>query len=99
MAPRQSSWLTDGHVPAYHPRHVWDVAVVSRSASPPERAMTPIVSLASRRYVLQVGDRLVTRAAHPFDPFSNKAVIYFARDAVVSISYTGLAYLESLPTD
>lgn len=35
----------------------------------------------------------------PHDPNSSKVVLYFARDAYVSIGYTGLAYLEDKPTD
>lgn len=35
----------------------------------------------------------------PFDERSNKTVIYFARDAYVSIGYTGLAYLDGRTTD
>src|SRR2546427_10116718 len=35
----------------------------------------------------------------PFDASSNKSIIYWARDAIVCIGYTGLAYVGPLPTD
>src|SRR2546427_11400631 len=35
----------------------------------------------------------------PFDASSNKSIIYWARDAIVCIVYTGLAYVGPLPTD
>ena len=63
--------------------------------------MTLILTLASIHYILQVGDRLVT--LHPggktFDPMSNKNVVYLAKDAIVSIGYSGPAYLDDVPTD
>jgi hypothetical protein len=71
-------------------------------------ALTLIVSMLNRAYVLQVGDRLVTRRwstspggtrLEPFDELANKCVIYVAADAVVSISYTGVAFIHGKPTD
>ncbi len=61
--------------------------------------MTLVLTLATPRYVLQVSDRLVTRGGHKFDPASNKTVVYHAKNALVSIGYSGLAYLEDVPTD
>jgi hypothetical protein len=61
--------------------------------------MTLILTLPSARYVLQVSDRLTTRAQDPFDRHSNKNVIFLARDALVSIGYSGHAYLNGVPTD
>lgn len=61
--------------------------------------MTLIFTLATPRYILQVSDRLVTRDERQFDPASNKTLIYHAKNAVVSIGYSGLAYLEDVPTD
>lgn len=61
--------------------------------------MTLILSQASRWFTLQVTDRLVTRAGDPFDSISNKNLIYFAPDAVVSLGYTGSAYIDGTPTD
>ncbi len=61
--------------------------------------MTLILSQASRWFTLQVGDRLVTQGSHPFDPIANKNVLYFGPDGIVSFGYTGLAYLDQIPTD
>ncbi len=61
--------------------------------------MTLILTLATPRYILQVSDRLVTRGDSRFDPASNKIVIYHAKNALVAIGYSGLAYLEGVPTD
>ncbi len=66
--------------------------------------MTQIVSELSRGLVLQVEDRLLT-AVKPgfvpekFDPLANKNIIYEARDAIVSMGYTGRAYINNTPTD
>lgn len=58
------------------------------------------LSYAANDFVLQVSDRKVTYpSGHPFDDLSNKNIIYWARDALVSIGYTGMAYLENTPTD
>jgi hypothetical protein len=66
--------------------------------------MTQIISQLCRAFALQVEDRLVTQTAagsapRKFDALANKNVIYWARDAIVSIGYTGLAYVKDLPTD
>jgi len=66
-------------------------------------AMTLIHSEITSRWALQVSDRLLTVAsssgAQPFDSRSNKTVVLHARDAIVTLSYTGLAYLQDTPTD
>jgi hypothetical protein len=66
--------------------------------------MTQIVSQLCRGFALQVEDRLVTqifegRAPRKFDVLANKNVIYWARDAIVSMGYTGPAFVKNLPTD
>ena len=65
--------------------------------------MTLHITYISGQYVLQVSDRLVTRdsVSGPltFDLEANKTVVYIARDALVSIGYAGLAYLNHRPTD
>lgn len=65
--------------------------------------MTLRVTFVSGDYVLQVSDRLVSvdrrAGVESYDREANKTVVYFARDAYVSIGYTGLAYLEDRPTD
>src|SRR5260221_2114773 len=67
--------------------------------------MTLILSHLSRSFVLQMSDRLVTKippgndSPSSFDALANKTIIYCARDAIVSMSYTGHAYIGQLPTD
>lgn len=48
---------------------------------------------------MQVADRLVTTDGKKFDPASNKSLIYLAKNAIVTIGYSGLAYLDGIPTD
>jgi hypothetical protein len=54
-------------------------------------------------WVLQVTDRLVSKSvgskAAPYDPESNKNLVFLTNYAVVSIGYTGLSYLEGIPSD
>jgi hypothetical protein len=61
--------------------------------------MTLIVTRASCRYALMVTDRRVTRNGAVFDPDANKNIGFGARNAVVAIGYTGLAYIGTIPTD
>jgi hypothetical protein len=61
--------------------------------------VTLILTRASKDYVLQVTDRLVTQQGRPFDAASNKNVLYCAQNGIVAIGYTGLAYLGGVPTD
>jgi hypothetical protein len=66
--------------------------------------MTQIVSLLTYPYVCQVSDLLVsTRASSgslsPHDPKFSKTVLYVAKDGIVAIGFTGLAYLDGDPTD
>lgn len=61
--------------------------------------MTLVLTAISRHAVVQASDRLVSRAGRPADPLANKTVVYGARDALVAISYSGLAALEGLRTD
>ena len=67
--------------------------------------LTLILAFAHRACVLQVGDRLVTQRLRagaprqPFDELANKCVIFAATDAVVAVSYTGVAYVAGKPTD
>jgi hypothetical protein len=51
--------------------------------------------------VVQVTDRLVTRTRPfgRFDSAANKNVIFLARDGLLTIGYTGLAYIGDQPTD
>jgi hypothetical protein len=70
--------------------------------------MTLITAMANRSYLLQVGDRLTSKPSsrpasrpdrEPWEVLSNKALIYVASDAVVTISYSGIAYVGSANTD
>jgi hypothetical protein len=65
--------------------------------------MTLILTAVHRHGVIQVVDRLVTRRANggaeQFDPRANKTVLFSARDAFITLAYTGLAYIDGLPTD
>lgn len=61
--------------------------------------MTQILTRASRRYVMQVSDRLVTRDGSPFDPLANKSLVLATINGVVVLSYTGRAFLDGVPTD
>src|SRR5437870_4953387 len=61
--------------------------------------MTLILTRASALYVLQVTDRLITRGAAPFDALSNKNIIYSATNALVTMAYTGHAFIGDVPTD
>jgi hypothetical protein len=42
---------------------------------------------------MQVSDRLVTRDSAPFDFLSNKSLIIVAANGVVTLSYSGRAFL------
>jgi hypothetical protein len=61
--------------------------------------MTLIVSAASLKDIRQVTDRLVSSRGKPFDPSSNKNLVIFARDAILTSAYTGTAYVGKLTTD
>src|SRR5437899_1522922 len=67
--------------------------------------MTQILTLATTQFVLQVSDRLVTKLnprldhAGYHDGYFNKSIIHLTTDAIVAISFSGLAYLDGIPTD
>lgn len=61
--------------------------------------MTLILSRASRRYILQVADRLLTKEGKEHDPRSNKTIILKASNGIASIGYCGLAYIKDKPMD
>jgi hypothetical protein len=48
---------------------------------------------------LQVSDRLVSQAGKPYDPVSNKNVVLRASDGLLVFGYTGLAFIDGIPTD
>lgn len=61
--------------------------------------MTLILSKSCINYVIQVSDRLVTQSQENFDELANKSIVYCAYNGILSISYTGHAFIGSLPTD
>lgn len=61
--------------------------------------MTLVLTVASRKFVLQVSDRMLSREYRPLYPASNKTVVVLARDGMYSVSYTGLAQLGGTATD
>lgn len=50
--------------------------------------MTLHLTQVSYLYTLQVGDRLISGGIN--DPLANKNIIYWARDAIVTLGYSGL---------
>lgn len=61
--------------------------------------MTLILTAVSGLWVVQVGDRLLTQDAQPWDPLANKSILLLASNGSACISYSGLAYLFGQPTD
>jgi hypothetical protein len=63
--------------------------------------VTLVLTAVAPNFVVQVSDRLVTDAGSGkvLDPVTNKTVIYLARNAHVTIGYSGLAYIEGITTD
>ena len=61
--------------------------------------MTLVLSLVTGPMALHVSDRLLSRGGSPWDPLANKSVIVLGSDGHACISYSGLAYLGSMPTD
>jgi hypothetical protein len=61
--------------------------------------MTLVLSVATPAYSLQVSDRLVSKGGDPFDPLANKNVVLRATDGLLVFGYTGLAFLDGMPTD
>ena len=66
-----------------------------------ESSLTLVLTEISRRWVVQGTDRLVTRRAESLDTLANKNIVLLARDGLISIGYTGNAYLgyPPIPTD
>ncbi|MBS0532712.1 MAG: hypothetical protein JSR72_01525 [Proteobacteria bacterium] len=65
--------------------------------------MTLVLSAATPGFVIQAADRLLTKTVRnqtrASDPIANKTIVYRATDALVAISYSGVAYVRSQPTD
>lgn len=62
--------------------------------------MTLVLTATSPLFVVQSSDRqLSTLGGQPWDFTSNKVVILRASDAIVSMAYTGRAFIRGRPTD
>ena len=77
-----------------------------RAQGDPSRAWAPvtiILSLVTAQYALQASDRLLTvRAGNRYDPWdrvSNKSVIVLTRDGLISMGYTGPAFVSRATMD
>jgi hypothetical protein len=81
---------------------VWAPYPEPNDALPRAREMTLILGIYTNWHAIQVSDRLVRLATAPplpYDTLANKTVVYFARRGVLSISFTGIAYIGRTPTD
>jgi hypothetical protein len=61
--------------------------------------VTLLAATVTKGGVFQVSDRLVSKGGQPFDPTANKNLISIGPTLVASLSYTGIAYVNDLPTD
>jgi hypothetical protein len=65
--------------------------------------LTQILTAATPNFIVQVSDRLVVTMRggeiQDHDIFANKTVVYRASDALVTIGYSGVAYINNVPTD
>jgi hypothetical protein len=61
--------------------------------------VTLILNHINHAWALQMTDRLVSRAATPYDPEANKNLVFLTDFAAVAIGHSGLSYLEGIPTD
>jgi hypothetical protein len=74
--------------------------------------MSLILTAACPLFTMQVSDRLISTedqrpdrvtkqpvTRRPYDTLSNKAIVFRACNAIVSMGYVGSAYLERMPTD
>lgn len=61
--------------------------------------MTLVLSVATPIYCLQVSDRLLSIKGNPFDPTSNKNVLFLCSEGLLTLGYTGPAFLYGTPTD
>jgi hypothetical protein len=65
--------------------------------------VTMILSVISARYALQISDRLLSQKRanqyEPWDPASNKSVILLGHDGLISMGYSGPAFISRATTD
>lgn len=65
--------------------------------------MTLLINAITHKWAFNVSDRLLTKNAggelSQFDKTSNKSIVFFPNDAIVTLSFTGTAFIRSIPTD
>lgn len=65
--------------------------------------MTLILRARAPGFVIQASDRMVSlrrgTALEQYDAASNKSLIYYAEDGILTLAYTGLAYIARKTTD
>ena len=61
--------------------------------------MTLTLTAAGWAFAVQVTDRLLTAGCRTFDPYSNKNVVYLARDGIAALAFSGPAFIRGMPTD
>lgn len=65
--------------------------------------MTQILGVVTRSCSFHVSDRLLTQASQSgyrkFDTLSNKSIVFLASDALVTIGYSGQAFIDGQTTD
>jgi hypothetical protein len=63
--------------------------------------VTFTLATAAWPFAIQVTDRLLTqpKTGAPFDRDANKNIIFHGRDGVAAIAYSGIAWIDDMPTD
>jgi len=63
--------------------------------------VTFTLATAAWPFAIQVTDRLLTlpKTGTPFDRDANKNIIFHGRDCVAAIAYSGIAWIDAMPTD
>jgi len=66
--------------------------------------MTQIISHLAANHICQVSDFLVSvrtsrSGLDPHDRAFSKSILYLAKDALVAVGFTGMAYINDIPTD
>src|SRR5688572_10844822 len=62
-------------------------------------SMTQILTAIQHQSMNHLSDRLTSVRQMRFDPEANKTVIFRARDGIIAISFSGVAFLNGVPTD
>ncbi|MCP4406161.1 MAG: hypothetical protein GY807_00035 [Gammaproteobacteria bacterium] len=61
--------------------------------------MTLILEFVHNYFFVSVSDRLTTASGRPHDTKFNKSIYCFNKDYYICISFTGLAFINDMPTD